>query len=108
MYTTHIATRGLATASESDVVLVAKGGRHSLETFAATGDGDIKKLATQADPTWRLRVGNWRILFGRTRTDNGPAIVVVAVANRRDAHRSGAWRWGCPEAWTRLPRPIHD
>jgi mRNA interferase RelE/StbE len=51
-----------------------------LDTFAATGHGDVKKLKGQ--PGARLRVGDWRVIFYEE-ADN---IVVVAVGHRREIY----------------------
>ncbi|HVC34565.1 MAG TPA: type II toxin-antitoxin system RelE/ParE family toxin [Chloroflexota bacterium] len=59
----------------------------ALDTYAATGHGDVKKLAAQEDPTWRLRVGDWLVFLTRAHADDRPALVVAAIANRRDAYR---------------------
>ena len=49
-----------------------------LDTSAATGHGDVKKLKGQAGA--RLRVGDWRVIFYQ----DGETIVVVAVGHRRE------------------------
>ena len=51
-----------------------------LEGFAATGQGDVKKLKGRAEA--RLRVGDWRVLFYEERG----AIVVSAVGHRREVY----------------------
>jgi mRNA interferase RelE/StbE len=51
-----------------------------LETFARTGQGDVKRLKGRAGS--RLRVGDWRIIFYA----EGNALVVVAVGHRRDIY----------------------
>ena len=45
--------------------------------------GDVKRLTNFA-PEYRLRVGNYRVLF---EIDDGDRIVVYAVRHRRDAYR---------------------
>lgn len=54
----------------------------ALRRLAAENVGDVKKLQGEFDGTWRLRVGDWRVRFGR----EGDTIVVLAVFNRRDAY----------------------
>lgn len=54
--------------------------RTRLETFAATGQGDIKALKGRSG--MRLRVGNWRVIF----YVDGDTIVVVAAGHRRDVY----------------------
>jgi mRNA interferase RelE/StbE len=44
--------------------------------------GDIKKL-TNFTPEYRLRVGDWRILF----EIEGDKIVIYRIMNRREAYR---------------------
>jgi len=51
-----------------------------LETFARTGQGDVKRLKGQ--PGSRLRVGDWRIVF----YTEANTIVVVAVGHRREIY----------------------
>jgi mRNA interferase RelE/StbE len=51
-----------------------------LDTFATTGQGDVKRLAGRDGA--RLRFGDWRVLFFE---DRG-AIVVVAVGHRREVY----------------------
>lgn len=56
----------------------------AVDDFAATGRGDVKKLTDVHPPVYRLRVGDWRVQFGR----DVPAgvLVVFGVANRREAY----------------------
>jgi mRNA interferase RelE/StbE len=54
--------------------------RKRLETFAATGQGDIKALKGRSG--MRLRVGDWRVIF----YVDGDTIVVVAAGHRRDIY----------------------
>jgi len=51
-----------------------------LEVFAATGQGDVKKLKGQAGA--RLRVGDWRVIF----PDEPGMVTVVAVGHRREIY----------------------
>lgn len=46
--------------------------------------GDVRKLAGTAGE-YRLRVGDWRVLF--TFEDNGQTLLISRVLNRRDAYR---------------------
>jgi mRNA interferase RelE/StbE len=45
--------------------------------------GDVKKL-TNYSPAYRLRVGNWRVLFDI----EGDKVTVYRVLDRKDAYRS--------------------
>jgi mRNA interferase RelE/StbE len=51
-----------------------------LEVFAATRQGDVKKLKGQTGA--RLRVGDWRVIY----YEEAGTIVVVAVGHRRDIY----------------------
>ncbi len=53
----------------------------AVRTHAAGGRVDIKKLAGRGDE-WRIRVGDWRVIF----TTSADTITVLAVDNRRDAY----------------------
>jgi len=44
--------------------------------------GDVKKL-TNYSPSYRLRIGNWRVLFDI----EGDKVTVYRVLNRKDAYR---------------------
>ncbi len=58
---------------------------HALADFAATGDGDVKRLQNIEPPEFRLRlrVGDYRLRFH----DYGPTLYVTAVRRRREAYR---------------------
>ena len=51
-----------------------------LETFTATGHGDVRKLKGRAGA--RLRAGDWRVIF----YEQDGTIVVVAVGHRREIY----------------------
>lgn len=51
-----------------------------LEHFAATGAGDVKKLAGSS--IYRLRHGDWRALF---EIEDG--VIVLRVLNRKEVYR---------------------
>lgn len=53
----------------------------AMRDFARNGRGDVKKLQG-ANNQWRLRVGDWRIVF----TEEGETYLAVRVDNRRDAY----------------------
>jgi mRNA interferase RelE/StbE len=55
----------------------------ALARFAATGEGDIKRLQDVDPPELRLRVGDYRLLFH----DFVDAIEVTSVKHRREAYR---------------------
>jgi mRNA-degrading endonuclease RelE of RelBE toxin-antitoxin system len=56
----------------------------ALDRFAKTDSGDVKQLEGFDPPLFRLRSGDWRIIFRYLGDD---AIEVVRVRNRRDAYR---------------------
>ena len=56
----------------------------AIRRFAAQNVGDVRKLVGQGD-TYRLRVGDWRVLF--TLEDDGGTVLIQGVRNRRDAYR---------------------
>jgi mRNA-degrading endonuclease RelE of RelBE toxin-antitoxin system len=58
--------------------------RDAVERFAETERGNIKNLKGRAD-LWRLRVGDWRVIFA---TDAPNTMTVLTVELRRDAYRS--------------------
>jgi len=55
----------------------------SVERFAATGAGNVKKLQGIDPPEYRLRVGDYRVRF-ELDTD---IMRVLRVRNRREAYR---------------------
>jgi mRNA interferase RelE/StbE len=57
--------------------------RQRVASYAASGHGDIQKL-TGTINEWRLRVGDWRVVFA---FDPPGSITVLAVAPRRDVYR---------------------
>jgi mRNA interferase RelE/StbE len=73
------ARRDLRKLSSADARVIVD----AIETFADRGVGDVKKLTDWKPPTWRLRVGRFRVRFER----EGEEIVVVAISDRRDAYR---------------------
>lgn len=55
----------------------------AVERLAFEGLGDIRKLHGTDPPEWRLRVGDWRVIFGRFTG----GIVVLRVLLRRDSYK---------------------
>ena len=53
--------------------------KSKLDTFAATGSGDVKRLKGQN--ACRLRIGDWRVIF-----IDGATVIVVAVGHRREIY----------------------
>jgi mRNA interferase RelE/StbE len=56
----------------------------ALARFLEAEAGDIKQLRGFDPPQYRLRVGDWRIIF---RKGERETIEVVRVKNRREAYR---------------------
>lgn len=56
---------------------------HGLAHFAATGEGDVKRLQQIEPPEFRLRVGDYRVRFH----DRGDFLYITAVKHRREAYR---------------------
>jgi mRNA interferase RelE/StbE len=55
----------------------------ALTRFLETDSGDVKQLEGYEPPMYRLRIGDWRLLFRR----RGDAVQVVRVRNRSEAYR---------------------
>ena len=53
----------------------------SIQTYAMTGRGDVK--AMQGSSTYRLRMGDHRVIFDETREN----IRVLVIGNRKDIYR---------------------
>lgn len=58
--------------------------KQSVERFADTGAGNVKRLQAIDPPEFRLRVGDYRIRF----RNDGETVTVLRVRNRREAYRS--------------------
>jgi mRNA interferase RelE/StbE len=56
----------------------------ALERLATSGHGDVRPLQGRPQQ-WRLRVGDWRLIF--TYDDETTAIVILAVFPRGRAYR---------------------
>jgi mRNA interferase RelE/StbE len=56
---------------------------NAITRYRTIGYGDVRRLVGQ--PDWRLRVGDWRIIF--TLEDETRTITIRAIVNRRDAYR---------------------
>jgi mRNA interferase RelE/StbE len=55
----------------------------AVERLAVTGHGDVKKLAG-SDDLYRLRLGDWRVIF--TRDDSVRVLFVERIAPRGGAY----------------------
>lgn len=62
---------------------IARRIKQSVERFAATGAGNVKKLQGIDPPAYRLRVGDYRVRFEREQE----TMRVLRVRNRREAYR---------------------
>jgi mRNA-degrading endonuclease RelE of RelBE toxin-antitoxin system len=56
----------------------------ALARFLSTDTGNVKQLEGFAPPRYRLRIGNWRVIF---RKSGDGVIEIVRVRNRREAYR---------------------
>jgi mRNA interferase RelE/StbE len=56
----------------------------AIERYAEDDLGDVRKLSGSVDE-YRLRVGDWRVVFRLE--DGGRVMAISRVLNRRDAHR---------------------
>ena len=52
--------------------------------FLKTEAGNVRQLHGFDPPQYRLRVGDWRMIFGKS---GGDSIDIVRVRNRREAYR---------------------
>jgi len=64
---------------------VARRIREQLVRLAETGHGDVIRLTDIDPPAWRLRVGDWRVLFEYRLTDR--AIKVLHVLGRSQVYK---------------------
>lgn len=62
---------------------IARQIKQTVERFAATGAGNVKKLHGFKPPEYRLRAGDYRVRFDLS----GETILILRVRNRRDAYR---------------------
>lgn len=62
---------------------IARRVKHSVERFAETGTGNVKKLQGIHPPEFRLRCGDYRVRF----RNDGLAVTVLRVRNRSEAYR---------------------
>ncbi len=73
------ALRELSRMDRSDAQRVVR----ALETFVASGRGDVKALQGPLKGQYRLRVGKWRVFFG---LDQPASVVVIDIDNRGQAY----------------------
>jgi mRNA-degrading endonuclease RelE of RelBE toxin-antitoxin system len=62
---------------------IARRVKQSVERFAETGAGNVKRLQDIDPPEFRLRVGDYRVRFHQ---DND-TMRILRVRNRREAYR---------------------
>jgi mRNA interferase RelE/StbE len=56
---------------------------HALASFAATAEGDLKRLQDIEPPEFRLRVGDYRVRFHMA----ADTLEITAVKHRREVYR---------------------
>jgi mRNA interferase RelE/StbE len=54
-----------------------------IESFATTGQGDVKRLKGGLEGLFRIRVGEWRVFFSK---EEGQLLLIRAVRPRGDAY----------------------
>jgi mRNA interferase RelE/StbE len=74
---THRALRAVSRLDRPTRERIARG----IESFAALGQGDVKRLKGKLDGLFRLRVGDWRVFF----SEEDDRILDRAVRPRGDA-----------------------
>jgi mRNA interferase RelE/StbE len=62
---------------------IARRVKQSVERFAESGAGNVKKLQGVNPPEYRLRIGDYRVRF----LQYGNTLRVLRVRNRREAYR---------------------
>lgn len=62
---------------------IARRVKQSVERFAETGTGNVKRLQDIHPPEFRLRIGDYRVRFHQ----DGETLRVLRVRNRREAYR---------------------
>ena len=62
---------------------IARPVKQTVERFADTGAGNVKRFRGIGPPEYRLRVGDYRVRFHL----EGETIQVLRVRNRREAYR---------------------
>ena len=62
---------------------IARRIKQTVERFAVTGAGNVKRLQGIDPPEYRLRVGDYRVRFHL----QGEIVQVLRVRNRREAYR---------------------
>lgn len=62
---------------------IARRVKQTVERFAETGAGNVKKLQGIEPPEYRLRVGDYRARFEL----DGETVRILRVRNRREAYR---------------------
>ena len=63
--------------ADADTIVAA------IDELAISGRGDVVKLHGLSPPAWRLRVGNFRIVFRR----EAGTLWVLGVGDRKDVYR---------------------
>ena len=58
---------------------------HALARVLATGEGDVKRLQDIEPPEFRLRVGDYRVIYSRI----SDGYLVLRIGHRGDVYRKG-------------------
>ncbi|HZQ36616.1 MAG TPA: hypothetical protein VFD32_11840 [Dehalococcoidia bacterium] len=61
----------------------------AIERYTETETGDVVRLAGYRPPTWRLRVGDWRVFIRFAASSDGGVqrLLIERVLHRREAYR---------------------
>ncbi len=62
---------------------IARRVKQSIERFAETGAGNVKRLQNIHPPEFRLRVGDYRVRFHQ----DEDVMRILGIRNRREAYR---------------------
>ena len=57
---------------------------NAIDDFAETDAGDVRRLVNVHPPRYRLRVGNWRILFTLEHPQHQSGVLVILRVPQRD------------------------
>jgi len=77
---TKSALRDLKRLEKADATAVLT----AIDRLCASGHGDVVKMHATAVPTWRLRVGTFRVIYTRDRQ----TIWIERIGDRREVYRS--------------------
>ena len=74
------AAKEIETVPEADQARILS----AVDRFAETGEGDVKRLVNVRPARYRLRVGDWRVLFSTEHAHQPSGTIVILRVLRRD------------------------